>query len=370
MTDHFDSARQPSRIQRVDFAPLVVPLREAFGIAGGAQLSAANVLVTVTLADGTLGFGEGAPLPAYNAETQAGTLRALHAAAPTIKGMDARSWRAISGLLRESITTSGSARCALETAVLDAWLKQHRVPMATFFGGKAEPLESDITITTGSVQEAAAAAERWQKLGFRRFKVKVGAGDADLDAARVLATSRACPGSSIILDANAALSSKAAIELVRQLRAFGVQPSLFEQPTPAGDWDELSRVAEHVTVAADENVVTAADALLAARLGSPHVINIKIMKAGIVEALDIAAVARASGMSLMIGGNVESILAMTVSASLASGLGGFTHVDLDTPLFFAENPFSGGFEMAGPKLLLAQEPGHGVTPVALAKARA
>lgn len=339
-----------------------MPLREAFGIAGGAQVNAANVLVTITLADGTVGFGEGAPLPAYNGETQASTLAALGVAGTHIEGMDVRSWRAISAVLRESIAASGAARCALETAVLDALLKQHGVSMRTFFGGQGDALESDITITTGSVEQAAEAAKRWKGAGFRKFKVKVGAGNPDLDVERVLATARACASASIILDANASLSSSVAIQMVRELHRRDVQPVLFEQPTQAGDWDELARVARHVTVAADENVVTAADALIAARLGAPHVINIKIMKAGIVEALDVAAVARASDMRLMIGGNVESILAMTVSASLASGIGGFEHVDLDTPLFFAANPFRGGFRMSGAMLELSEAAGHGVVP--------
>ena len=35
----------------------------------------------------------------------------------------------------------------------------------------------------------------------------------------------------------------------------------------------------------------------------------------------------ATGLGLMIGGNVESILAMTVSACFAAGQGGFSFVD-------------------------------------------
>jgi L-alanine-DL-glutamate epimerase-like enolase superfamily enzyme len=76
-----------------------------------------------------------------------------------------------------------------------------------------------------------------------------------------------------------------------------------------------------------------------------NVINIKLMKSGVVEALEIAAIARAAGLGLMIGGMVESILAMTMSAHFAAGLGGFRFVDLDTPLFLATNPFPGWFSL-------------------------
>ena len=99
------------------------------------------------------------------------------------------------------------------------------------------------------------------------------------------------------------------------------------------------------------------------RSGAATVLNLKLMKHGIAEALDIAAVGRAAGLKLMIGGMVESVLAMTTSACLAAGLGGFSFVDLDTPLFLAENPFEGGFAQEGPRLdLAAIAAGHGVLP--------
>jgi L-Ala-D/L-Glu epimerase len=63
----------------------------------------------------------------------------------------------------------------------------------------------------------------------------------------------------------------------------------------------------------------------------------------------------------MIGGMVESTLAMTASASLAAGLGGFEFVDLDTPLFMRDAPTRGGFRQSGPELELAHiSAGHGV----------
>ncbi|MEK7657218.1 MAG: dipeptide epimerase, partial [Elusimicrobiota bacterium] len=62
------------------------PLREPFAIAGGTQAAVRNVLVEVRLSDGTIGFGECAPLPAFNGETQAAAAAAGHALAPTVGG--------------------------------------------------------------------------------------------------------------------------------------------------------------------------------------------------------------------------------------------------------------------------------------------
>ena len=70
-------------------------------------------------------------------------------------------------------------------------------------------------------------------------------------------------------------------------------------------------------------------------------INLKLMKCGIWEAWESARVARAAGLRLMIGGMIESRLAMGCGAHLASGLGGFEFIDLDTPLWFSRDPMVG-----------------------------
>ena len=59
------------QVHRFEVSLLDIPLFAPFGISGGAQAVANNVLVTLTLADGTTGYGEAAPLPPYNGETQA-----------------------------------------------------------------------------------------------------------------------------------------------------------------------------------------------------------------------------------------------------------------------------------------------------------
>ncbi len=113
-------------------------------------------------------------------------------------------------------------------------------------------------------------------------------------------------------------------------------------------------------VAADESCRTPDDALRIVRDRLAQVINIKLVKCGVVQALEIAAIARAGGLDLMIGGMVETRLAMGFSAHFAAGLGGFQWVDLDTPMLLADDPVEGGCKPAGPNYLLdAETAGHG-----------
>lgn len=334
-------------------------LNEPFGIAGGSPERARIAAVELTLADGTVGLGEAAPLSAYNGETLEGALSAVQAAAPVLLGREGRAWRERALSLRGATAKSAAARCAVETALLDALARQSGWSLTDWFGGASRELESDVTIPIMEPELARAAAARWWAQGFRKLKVKVGLG-ADLE--RVLAAQAGAPDAQLSLDANAAFDGRSACQLLDGLQAAGVAIELFEQPVAADDWAGLEQVAARVRIALDETVVTASDARRAAeRLGAPHVLNVKLMKSGVCEALDIVAVARSSGMSLMIGGMLESTLAMTMSACFAAGQGGFEFVDLDTPLFLASSPFSGGFTLRGALLdLSALTSGHGV----------
>lgn len=355
----------PSTIRSLTAIRLDIPLHMPFGISGGAQDIARNMLVTVELADGTHGYGEAAPFQAYNGETQALAQAAIEAATSTVEGADVREWRRIAGALRSAIGPVGSAQCAIETAVLDALTRQAGMPLWAFFGGAGTSLETDMTVTTGTAAQAAADARAIVGRGIRTIKIKVGSGDLALDLARVQAIAEVAPKSPLILDGNAAFSAAAALDLVAQLRARQINLALFEQPVKKDDWAGLAEVAQHAgaPVAADETAASAAAVLRIAHARAAQVVNIKLMKCGIAEALDIAAICRAAGIGLMIGGNVESTLAMTMSACFAAGQGGFQFVDLDTPLFMAATPFVGGMVYESARLDLSGiTAGHGVTP--------
>ncbi len=354
-------------IRSVEVAPLDIPLFEPFGISGGAQAAANNVLVTLELADGTLGYGEAAPLPAYNGETQAQALAVLAGSRRWLAGYVVKDWRWLAAEFRgRGGAWCGSAQCAFELALLDALTKQRGEPLWKFFGGAGTTLETDMTVTTGTATEAAANARAIRKRGIRMIKVKVGGklGPAH-DLERVGAISEVAPDSPLILDGNAGVSRAAASELVRGLKARGIVPALLEQWLAKDDLAGARSLAEESgwLVAADESVTSADDARRVVAERAAGAINIKLMKGGVAAALEIVAVAKSAGLALMIGGNVESILAMTGSACFAAGQGGFDFADLDTPLFLAENPFDGGFTMDGGKISVAHiAAGHGVTP--------
>lgn len=352
---------RPTRIVSASAVPLDVAMRKAFGISGGAQVHAHNVLVRVTLASGDVGYGEAAPFPAFNGETQETALAALAPVMSVLVGEDAREGEALTS--RFDLRSSASARCALETAVVDALAREARVPLVERFGGRERSLVTDVTVTTGTADEARADALAHP--AFRTLKIKVGGYGVDHDVTRVLAIAAARPDAALFLDANGGFTVEEAVELARVLAARGVRLGMFEQPVAAGSFEALAEVRAKtgLPVALDESVASVDDVARAAAARAGDAVNVKIMKSGVFEAVRIAEAARAHGLRLMIGGLVETRLAMGTSAAIAAGMGGFDVVDLDTPLFLAEDPFEGGFAYRGDVVdLAAVEQGHGCTP--------
>jgi L-alanine-DL-glutamate epimerase-like enolase superfamily enzyme len=351
-----------STITDLHVQTLDVPLTEPFTIASGAQPVAHNVLVEIHLVDGTRGLGEAAPFPAVTGETQASTIAALKQLRPLLVHEDVRRWRGLAQAMREAAPQAAAARCALEMALLDALTRQAKLPLWAFFGGAGTELETDMTITAGSIEHAAQSARAIQTRGIRTIKVKIG-GAPEQDVERIAAVHAAAPNAPLILDGNCGYDADGALRLLDQLQARSLPVVLFEQPVARHDIAGLARVTREggLPVAADESVTTAQDALHIAQERAATHINIKLMKAGVVEALAIAQIAKAAGIGLMIGGMVETLLAMNMSAHFAAGLGGFQFVDLDTPMFMAEQPFIGGWRQAGGTLRLDHlAAGHGV----------
>ncbi|MDB5081147.1 MAG: dipeptide epimerase [Chloroflexi bacterium] len=336
-------------IRSIEFEPLNIPLIEPFIISIGRLDHVRNVLITVTLENGVIGYGEAAPLEPINGENQATVLATLQTCVPLLVGRDAMQWRKLSGELAGIFSVQAAARAGLEMAILDAVTKTMRVPLYQFFGGYTDRVETDISIPIVEPDRARELAQGITAQGVRFIKIKVGSG-IEADVARTLAVKEGAPNSELQLDANQAYSASEAVELLQELRARGVRVRLFEQPVPKHDRIGLKFVTDQgrVPVAGDEAVFVASDVMDLAHIGAANVVNIKLMKSGLVTGMDIVAVCRAAHIRLMIGGMIESKLAMSCSAHFAAGNGGFEFVDLDTPFLLAEDPFEGGYRVEGP----------------------
>ncbi len=320
---------------------LSAPLNQPFRIAVGQHDSLENVLLTITLAGGIKGYGEAAVATHITGETIPKTVKNLKTVAEYLRGQDIGNYLALCAYVQSLLPGNMSAVAAVHMALFDALARSLKMPLWRMWGTEARPFATDITIVIGTLEETTAKAREFYKKGFRAFKIKVGR-DMDLDFKRVQAVAAVTGRSTLILDANQGYSAEQTLKFLKTLSRAGITVAMVEQPVPKKDWEGLKKVTRStkVLVCADESASSLAQVVRIIREKAAGAVNIKLMKTGLVDAVAIARLAQANGVRLMVGGMMESSLAMTCSAHLAAGLGGIDFIDLDTP-FFIKNGLRG-----------------------------
>ena len=352
-------------IAQIEYWPVDIPITDPFVVATGTRVVAENVFVRITLGDGTCGYGEAAPFPEVGGEDRETCLNALAHLAPSLIGQSVHDYRELAARMTQTTPMQPAARCALETALLDASCRNAKIPMWQLWGGAdVRPRDTDITIPIATQEQTVSLARGWYERGFRLFKMKVGK-DVDGDVRRLEALHRTLPGISFIGDGNQGFSREECMAFAKGVQQFGAVMVLLEQPVVRDDLDSMAAIRREtgIPVAADESVRSLDDARRVVTQGAADYINIKIMKTGVIETHEIAAFTLASGLKLMIGGMLESRIAMGCSFSLVLGMKGFEILDLDTPLLLSTDPIQGGYRYKGPTLQPWTEAGLGLSAI-------
>jgi L-alanine-DL-glutamate epimerase-like enolase superfamily enzyme len=351
------------RIVKIEFWPVDIPITDPFVVATGARVVAENIFVRLTLHDGTQGYGESAPFPEVGGETRDSCLTTLRQLAAALIGASAGHYALLAAEMAQAAPSHPAARCGLETAMIDAYCRSTQIPMWQLWGRQdVRPRETDITIPIATLEKSVSLARGWYAQGFRLFKMKVGK-DVDQDIRRLEAVHRSLPGISFIGDGNQGFSREECLAFARGVRRFGGAMVLLEQPVVRDDLESMTAIRRDtgIPVAADESVRSLADAREVIAQAAADYINIKIMKTGVVEAVAIAETTLAAGLKLMVGGMVETRIAMGCSFSLVLGMKGFDVLDLDTPLLLVNDPLAGGYQYQGAQLEPWYTSGLGIT---------
>ncbi|HLL79841.1 MAG TPA: enolase C-terminal domain-like protein, partial [Ktedonobacteraceae bacterium] len=197
-------------IRSITVEPLTVPLLEPFTIATGSVADARNVLISVTLEDSSVGYGECAPFPPSTGESQETALAAAVGCAALIEGRDTANWRTLSKLMRSVYFSQHTALAGMEMALLDALTHSYGIPLYVFFGGASSAVETDYSIPMVTPERGYELAREVVARGITTIKVKVG-GDLREDVARVEAIREGAPGLGLTLDANQGYTANEAL---------------------------------------------------------------------------------------------------------------------------------------------------------------
>ena len=299
-----------------------LPLKERFTIARETWDSSTNVFV-LARSGGAIGVGEVGPADRWG--------ESIESVVQELENLDIGRLNGpfdLEGV--GDLLPAGSARCALDVAFHDLASTLARVPLNHFLGLAGRPLPpTSITIGITDVDRMVERAKAF--VDHPIIKIKVGF-DGDVEAVRALR--EVFPGK-IRVDANEGWSAEEAIERLGAMAPSDIE--LCEQPIHGGNLDDLAKVtkASPIPIFADEDVGDSSD--VAKLVGVVDGVNLKLRKAGgIRELVKAVHTARAHGMAVMLGCDLDSGVQTGAGAAIASLM---DHVDLDGPLLLAEDPF-------------------------------
>jgi len=352
-------------IQDIQLSNLDVELTDHFTISQGSVRKVNSLLVTLKLGDGTTGYGEITPFQELAGEDRETCILRFNEVQECLTRKSVLHIRKHSQFLQEALPQSPAVRCGLEIAMLDALTRQLGIPLWAYWGGLSDQsLETDVTIPILPFERSIALAKNWIEKGFKTLKIKVGA-DHDNELKILSGIHQLNNQIQFIIDANQGFEENDALIFIREVINRGCRVILFEQPVNRYDVDAMARITRllNIPVAADESVFSLEDLQKIIKAGAADVVNLKIMKTGILQALQIATTATSFGLDLMIGGMVETRLAMGCSASIAMGYCTIKYIDLDTPLLMKSDPMLGGYSYCGSEIRSWDTPGLGMVPL-------
>ncbi|GAU80211.1 muconate/chloromuconate family cycloisomerase [Bosea sp. BIWAKO-01] len=357
------------RIQQVETILVDLPTIRPHQLAMTTMHRQTLMIVRLHMSDGLVGIGEGTTIGglAYGPESPEGMKLAIDTYfAPILLASDASRIARTMATIAASVQGNHFAKCAVETALLDALGQRVGLPISELLGGRQhDRLPVAWTLASGDTERDIAEAE--EMLARRRhniFKLKIGKGDPGANVAHVAAIKRALGDrASVRVDINQAWSEATASAMLPALAAAGVE--LIEQPVAFRNLGALARLARETPVAimADEALNGPETAFAIAAQAGADVFALKIEQSGgLFAAAKVAAIAEAAGIGLYGGTMLEGGIGTAASAHLFSTIGKLEWgTELFGPLLLTEEILETPLDYADFGLTVPTAPGLGVT---------
>ncbi|WEK41996.1 MAG: muconate/chloromuconate family cycloisomerase [Candidatus Sphingomonas colombiensis] len=295
------------------------------------------VILQLQCSDGVIGLGEATTIGglSYGDESPEGIKLAIDTyIAPLLLNADATRPALLMDQIGKSVVGNMFAKCAVETALLDAQAKRAGLPLSELLGGRRrDRLPVAWTLASGDTQADIAEAE--QMLAARRhniFKLKIGKRAIIDDVAHVAAIKAALGDrASVRVDVNQAWSESESMRGIAMLEDAGCD--LVEQPVAHHQRAAMARLTRHfaMPVMADEALKGPNVAFDYACHAAADVFAVKIQQSGgLFGAIKVGAIADAAGIALYGGTMLEAGVATAASAHVFAT---FPQLQFQTELF-------------------------------------
>lgn len=325
------------RISSIDAVLVDVPTIRPHILAMATMYRQTLCLVRIHCDDGIVGIGEATTIGglAYGPESPETIKLAIDTyCTPLLEGGDATRPAELCALLGRHLVGNNFAKCAIETALLDAQGQRCGLPVSEFLGGRVrDRLPVLWTLASGTTETDIAEAEAM--IAARRhnvFKLKIGKRPLSEDVAHVGAIKRALgDAASIRVDVNMAWDEPTARKGIAMLADVGCD--LVEQPIIRHNRAGMARLVKRaqIPIMADEALNGPASAYDYAVHAAADVFAVKIEQSGgLFAACQVQAVADAAGVALYGGTMLEAGVGTIASAHTFST---FPRIAFGTELF-------------------------------------
>ena len=347
-------------IQKIEIYKYSIPMHP-FTIATGTMEYAQNILIKVFTSKNIIGIGECSAFPMIVGETQNTCYEMAKDFAKLWKGKSALNIE--DRLMELHLFTAGNStiKSAYDMALYDIAAKNANQPLYIFLGGTKKEMLTDITVGISTPDAMAQQAKAFVEKGATILKIKLGK-DVVTDVVRIK-TIRESIGNDIKIriDANQGWSVEDATNALTQLGQYNIE--FCEQPMRSYNDEYLPALIKtsSIKIMADESVYNHHDAVRLIKNKACHYINIKFAKSGgIHEALKIIAVAKENNIPCMMGGMLESRVALSAFAHFAAANPQIIFYDMDTCMLGHKvDPVIGGVTYEGYNVQLPDGMGIG-----------
>lgn len=324
------------------------------------------MLVRVRCSDGTVGIGEGTTIGglAYGAESPEGMKLAIDTYfAPQMRGANANHVSALMAHLDKTIRDNRFAKCAVETALLDALGQRTGLPVSELLGGRLrERLPVAWTLASGDTARDIDEAQRMLEMRRHQiFKLKIGLKPVRDDVAHVAAIKKALGDqASVRVDVNMAWTELDAHYGLAGLVDAGCE--LAEQPVASAEVLARLKGRYPIAIMADESLTGPTSAFALARVAGADVFAIKTEQSGGLQASQrVAAIADAAGIELYGGTMLEGGIGTIASAHAFSTFRALQWgTELFGPLLLTEEILTTPLEYKDFHLTVPAAPGLGI----------
>lgn len=296
---------------------LDVPMVRPFDAATSSTAVRRVVLLRLDGADGEVGWGECAALPApgYSDEWADSAFEVLRdRLLPRVVRRPLTA--AAVGAVLAPVPGHPMAKATVEMAVLDAELRVVGESFAERFGASRTTVDSGVSVGLAPDLDALVAeVGGYVDAGYRRVKLKIEPG-RDVEAVRAVRDQH--PDLPLQVDANGAYTVADADHLA-QLDGFDLL--LLEQPLPEDDLAGHAELARRLAtpLCLDESLTSLAATTAAIDAGACEVVNLKPGRVGgYLEALRIHDLCVERDVPLWLGGMLETAVARAANLQLAA----------------------------------------------------